>query len=211
MTPSLSETFEPPSTTAYGRSGESVSRRSTSISVATRVPMALGSSCATSYTLACLRWTTPKPSETKASARSASWRANAARSPSSLLVSPALKRTFSSRATWPSSRVATVSWADSPTVSRANATGVPSSSPRRAATGAREYRSSGAPFGRPRWAVTTTRAPASASRRMVGTLARMRPSSVMRDPSSGTLRSDRTSTRLPATPSSTMWSSDVGE
>ena len=33
MTPSLSETFEPPSTTAYGRSGSSVSRRSTSTSV----------------------------------------------------------------------------------------------------------------------------------------------------------------------------------
>ena len=53
------------------------------------------------------------------------------------------------------------------------------------------------PSGRPRWAVTTTRAPASASRRMVGTLARIRPSSVIVLPSSGTFRSDRTSTRLP--------------
>ena len=35
-------------------------------------------------------------------------------------------------------------------------TGAPSSSPRRAATGASEYLASGAPFGRPRWAVTTT-------------------------------------------------------
>ena len=45
---------------------------------------------------ACLRCTTPKPSETKASASAASWSANAPRSASSLLVSPALNRTFSS-------------------------------------------------------------------------------------------------------------------
>ena len=37
MTPSLSETFEPPSTTTYGRSGSTVSRRSTSISVRDQV------------------------------------------------------------------------------------------------------------------------------------------------------------------------------
>ena len=42
-----------------------------------------------------------------------------------------------------------------------------------------------------------TRAPASARLEMVGTEARMRPSSVIVVPSSGTLRSDRTSTRLP--------------
>jgi len=78
----------------------------------------------------------------------------------------------------------------SPTVSVANATGLPRSSPRRAATGAREYAGSGAPLGRPRWAVTTTRAPASASSRMVGTLARIRPSSVIVVPASGTFRSD---------------------
>ena len=43
MTPSLSETLEPPSTTTYGRSGSSVSRRSTSTSAATRPPAACGS------------------------------------------------------------------------------------------------------------------------------------------------------------------------
>ena len=42
-----------------------------------------------------------------------------------------------------------------------------------------------------------TRAPAAASEEMVGTEARMRPSSVIVVPSSGTLRSERTSTRLP--------------
>ena len=38
MTASLSDTFEPPSTTAYGRSVEEVSCSSTSTSVATNVP-----------------------------------------------------------------------------------------------------------------------------------------------------------------------------
>ena len=48
MTPSLSETFEPPSTTTYGRSGSTVSRLSTSISWATSPPIADGSRSATS-------------------------------------------------------------------------------------------------------------------------------------------------------------------
>ena len=109
ITPSLSETFEPPSTTTYGRSGFSVSRSSTSSSAAISRPAALGSACASSYTLACLRWTTPKPSETNASPNAASLAANASRSPSSLLVSPGLNRRFSSRATSPSSRPATAS------------------------------------------------------------------------------------------------------
>ena len=43
----------------------------------------------------------------------------------------------------------TVARADSPTVSVANATSAPSSSPSRAATGCREYAGSGAPSGRP--------------------------------------------------------------
>ena len=55
----------------------------------------------------------------------------------------------------------------------------PSSSPSRSATGASEYLSSGAPLGRPRWAHTTTVAPASARASIVGTDARMRPSSVI--------------------------------
>jgi hypothetical protein len=96
-----------------------------------------------------------------------------------LLVSPALKRMFSSSATSPSARPATTALADSPTVSVAKATGLPSSSLIRPTTGAREYFSSGAPLGRPRWAHTTTRAPASDSALMVGTEARIRPSSVM--------------------------------
>ena len=74
----------------------------------------------------------------------------------------------------------TVAVALSPTVSVAKATGRAEqlAEPRRR-PGAREYAGSGAPLGRPRWATTTTRAPASASAWMVGTLARIRPSSVI--------------------------------
>ena len=79
----------------------------------------------------------------------------------------------------------------------------PSSSPSRAATGARENCGSGAPLGRPRWAATITRAPASRSACSVGRLARIRPSSVISPVllSSGTFRSARRSTRRPETPS----------
>ncbi len=53
----------------------------------------------------------------------------------------------------------------------------------------------------------TTRAPRSDSLRMTGRQARMRPSSVIAplpDLSSGTFRSDRSSTRCPATSRSSM-------
>ena len=144
-----------------------------------------------------MRWTTPKPSETKASPRAASSLAKARRSASSFEVSPGWKRRFSRTATRPSSSPATTSWAEGPTVSVAKATSWPSSSPSRPTTGRREYFSSGAPLGRPRWEITATRAPASTSRVRVGSAARMRPSSVIVVPSSGTFRSARTSTRLP--------------
>ena len=48
MTPSLSDTFEPPSTTVYGRSGFSVSLSSTSSSEAMSRPAALGSAFSSS-------------------------------------------------------------------------------------------------------------------------------------------------------------------
>ena len=55
----------------------------------------------------------------------------------------------------------TTSWRRLPhDVLRPARTGAPSSSSSRSATGARLYAGSGAPFGRPRWAVTTTAAPA---------------------------------------------------
>ena len=75
--------------------------------------------------------------------------------PSSFEVSPALKRRFSS-----TSDLAVAERRDaSPRHPRrrcrsANATGAPSSSPSRRATGARLYFGSGAPSGRPRWETT---------------------------------------------------------
>ena len=131
---------------------------------ATRPPMACGSRCATSYTEACLRCTTPKPSLTNTSASAASWSAKAPRTASSLLVSPSLNRTFSSTATWPSPSAVD---------------GRPGASRRRCPRRTRRRRRAarragprpapgstagpGRPSGRPRCAVTTTRAPASAS------------------------------------------------
>src|ERR1035438_5962813 len=67
---------------------------------------------------------------------------------SSVLVSPSLKRRFSSM-TRPPGRRAAIAWcADGPTTSAASFTRWPSSSPRRAATGASEYLGSGLPPGR---------------------------------------------------------------
>src|SRR5256714_14696261 len=79
---------------------------------------------------------------------------------------------------------------------------VPSSSRRRSATGAIEYAGSG-PFGRPRCEHTiTSAAPRSSSNRSVGSAAPIRVSSATRPSSNGTLRSARTSTRLPSTSAS---------
>src|SRR6202044_3216977 len=139
--------------------------------------------------------------------------ASTVRSTSSFEVSAGSKRTFSSSATSPSDSPATVAAADWPTRSVANATGEPSNSASRSATGrsdgppsARSAKSS--PLGRPRCAMTTTLAPRSASLRITGSEARMRPSSVITplpDLSNGTFRSDLTSTRRPATSRSSMF------
>merc|ERR1719478_157811 len=67
----------------------------------------------------------------------------------------------------------------------------------RSAHGASENLSSGPSFGRPRCEHAATFAPASSRYLRVGTDARMRVSSVMVLPSSGTLRSQRTRTFLP--------------
>ena len=91
-------------------------------------------------------------------------------------------------------------------------TGRPSSSPSRAATGRSDgppaARSSKvAPLGRPRCARMITRAPRSESLLITGRLARIRPSSVISPVpvrSSGTFRSDRSSTRRPRTSRSSM-------
>ena len=77
-------------------------------------------------------------------------------------------------------------------------TGSPSSSLRRAATGVRRMPSFTWPLGRPKWAARITLAPLPVRSLIVGRAARMRVSSVMApESSSGTLKSTRTSTRLP--------------
>jgi len=81
--------------------------------------------------------------------------------------------------------------------SGAMTTSLPSSSERRGATGPSENLSSGPDLGRPRCDESSTFAPFSTRYLTVGTDARMRVSSVMVLPSSGTLRSQRTSTLLP--------------
>ncbi len=220
ITPSLSEGLAPPSTTTYGRCGSAVSLRSTSTSASTRSPAACGSIRGRSYTLACLRCIAPNPSPTYSgspaaaspiagAASAASLPASAARSRSSLLVSAGSKRTFSSRATSPSRRPAATAAADGPATSAANETGRPSSRARWPATGSSEgppaaRSAKSAPDGLPRCASTMTRAPRPASREIVGRLALTRPSSVIRVPSSGTLRSARSSTARPPTSSSSM-------
>ena len=73
-----------------------MSRVRTSISAATSRPAYDGRRLAMSKTLACLRWTTPNPSLTKTSQSAAYSSASSARSASSLLVSRASNRTFSS-------------------------------------------------------------------------------------------------------------------
>ena len=55
------------------------------------------------------------------------------------------------------------------------------------------------PLGRPRWEVSSRRAPCSRSHSIVGSAARMRVSSVISPSCSGTLKSTRTRTRLPST------------
>ena len=150
-----------------------------------------------SYTEACLRCTTPKPSETKKSASCAYSLANASRSASSLEFSRPSKRTFSSSKTCPDSRAAACFLASSPTVSFARTTSCPSSSPSRLATGARENSGFTCPFGRPRCAITTTFALASTRALRVGNAARIRPSSVILPSCNGTLKSERTRTLRP--------------
>ena len=86
-----------------------------------------------------------------------------------------------------------------PTTAGASGTSHPSSSLRRAATGAIEYCGSTLPFGRPRWPATDDdRARAPAASRSVGSAVVMRRSSSTTPSRNGTLKSTRTSDPLPA-------------
>ena len=85
-----------------------------------------------------------------------------------------------------------------PMQSGAKMTSLPSSRPSRFATGARLNFGSNLPFGRPRWEQTMAFPPSSTTRLMVGSVERIRVSSVIcSESSSGTLKSARMMTRLP--------------
>ncbi len=150
---------------------------------------ASGAKRATPCVVASARCAVPKASFTYISQSLAIRRASA----SSSAFSPTLKRQFSSITTWPG-RTSTPS-----SQSRTRGISFFRISPIRTATGARESSALKIPsFGRPRCEVTISAAPLSSARRMPGTEARMRVSSVMRPLSScGTLRSARIKTRLP--------------
>ena len=159
-TPSLSDTFAPPRTVTYGRSGSVRSRPRTSTSrwrsrpaTAVRPDARMRSGRAT--TLACARCAAPKASFTYASASSASCPANR----SSLDSSPGWNRRFSSSTTSPGSMWPQTASGPSPTTSSSAITSTPSSSPSRSATGPRRRSSLRLPFGLPRCDATTSAAP----------------------------------------------------
>ena len=187
---SLVDTLEPATMATSGRCGCARAWVSASISADSKGPaQAMGAYCAMPYVVPSARWAVPKASFTKMSHSAASLRANA----SWFFFSPTLRRQFSSSTTWPGATVTPSTQSDTSGTSR------PSSSARRAATGASESSGLNAPsVGRPRWLVTITAAPASSAIWMQGMEARMRVSSVMRPASScGTLRSARMKTRWP--------------
>src|SRR5712692_10411590 len=145
-------------------------------------------------TEACARWAEPKASQTKRpSQRAASCFENA----SSFFSSSGWKRTFSRRRISPSASDLLFDSGTGPTQSEENRTGRPMSSSSFLATCTSEYFESGPPLGRPRCEATTRRPPFSMARRSVGSVSRMRVSSVTTPSLSGTLKSTRMNTRLP--------------
>ena len=201
ITPILSATFAPPITATSGRGGFSRIFVSVRTSRSSSLPAALGSRCATPSVLACARCAAPKASSTYTSASSESARASAG----SLVVSPASKRTFSSTSSSPLAellgqllgaladdlgreRHARVRSARAGARRRAPATGPPRGAPR-GARGARRARGSRRARAAPRSSPAPRRC--ACRRRRAG-----RPSASL---PSGTLKSTRTSTRLPST------------
>src|SRR5690606_12583682 len=186
---SLVETLLPATMASSGRAGLASALSSASSSaISSGPPAATGAKRITPWVEAWARCAVPKASMTNTSHSAAYFFASA----SSSLPSPTFMRQFSSSTTWPG-LTSTPS-----TQSFTSGTSTPSSSDRRAATGASESASLHWPsLGRPRCEVTITAAPFSSASLSVGTEAVMRCSEVMRPLSIGTLRSWRISTRLP--------------
>src|SRR3984893_2328314 len=109
------------------------------------------------------------------------------------------KRRFSSSSTSPGFSARTASSASGPMQSSAKATGLPSALDSGSTKGLSDISGTRLPSGRPKWVSTITLAPLAASSARVGTARSMRVASVTWPFFIGTLRSTRTSTRLPAT------------
>ena len=203
--PSLSATLAPPSTTTYGRWMPPASRPSAlglgGDQVSGRVRQAHGD-LVDAGVLAVHH--AEAVGDVRRRPVPPAGPANAPRSASSLLVSPALKRRFSSMTTPPGRRAATAAWAARPdgVGGELDRAAEQLGQPRRD----RRERVAGV------WRAART-AKMSAdhdpgaraiSALRVGKVARIRASSVMRVPSSGTFRSARTRTRRPATSRSSI-------
>src|SRR6266511_4146907 len=200
----LSETLAPPMIATNGRAGLPSALPRYSSSFWMRKPAAFSfTNFAMPAVEACARCAVPNASFTQTSASAASSFAN----PSSFFSSSGWNRRFSRSSTCPSLRSRTSFTTPSPTQSSARMTSLRSSSESRAAAGSSDsfWRSSGFPFGRPRCEARITRPRALIAYWIVGSAARMRASSVTRPcSSSGTLKSTRMKTRLPARSSASM-------
>ena len=114
------------------------------------------------------------------------------------------KRRFSSSSTSPAFSAFTAASASGPMQSSAKATGLPIAVLSGSTSGLSDISGTRLPSGRPKWLSTMTLAPFSASSLSVGAARSMRVASVTLPFFIGTLRSTRTSTRLPWTRSESI-------
>src|SRR6266436_734471 len=145
-------------------------------------------------TEACARCAEPNASQTKSPSHSA---ASSFANASLFFSSSGWNRTFSRTRTSPSTSALLCDSTPGPTQSNADATGRPSNSSNFFAAGCSEYFDSGPPLGRPRCEASTSLPPFSMASFNVGSVSRMRVSSVTKPSFSGTLKSTRMKTRLP--------------
>src|SRR5947207_5792801 len=139
------------------------------------------------------------------SAYEASWAAKTG----SFFSSAAWNRRFSRRIASPGRIRLTASSVPTPSASPVTGTFRRRSCDRRSPTGRSRNPSWTLPSGRPRWLARTTRAPSARRLVIVGRAARIRESSVTLPSASGTLKSTRTKTRLPAASKSRMVSLSI--
>src|SRR5579863_2417841 len=191
----LSLTFAPPRIATNGRAGllSALPRYANSFSISN--PAA---ACCTNRVIptteACARCAEPNASHTNNPSHRA---ANCLENASSFFSSSGWNRTFSSTSTSPSISALLCASTPGPTQSSPNATGLPSNSSNFFAAGCSEYFGSGPPFGRPRCEASTSRPPFSMASFNVGSVSRIRVSSVTTPSFNGTLKSTRIKTRFP--------------